>query len=237
VRYQQAAIFASRSEAGLDGLTGVANRRSLDQTLTREWARAARAGTPLGLVMLDVDLFKPFNDRYGHPAGDGCLARVGGVLQRALHRAGDVAARYGGEEFAALLPDTDLPGTLAVAEALRAGVAALGLEHAESPHRRVTVSAGAASFSPAPGEPEGGLVRAADAALYRAKQAGRNRVEAAEPDRPAAEPPGVSPDELLGHARRLGQAWELALRRARETGRRIDEQVGRLVDQAPPRPR
>ena len=141
-RYQEAALLTVKSEAGLDGLTGLANRRTFDQVLAREWARAAREAAPLALAMIDVDHFKAYNDLYGHPGGDYCLSRVAAVLRETLNRPGDLLARYGGEEFAAVLPGTDLVGAAVVAEAMRAAVAALGLTHAGSPqHGRVTVSA------------------------------------------------------------------------------------------------
>src|SRR4051812_15660511 len=176
-RYQEAALLTVKSEAGLDGLTGLANRRTFDQVLDREWARAAREAAPLALVMLDVDHFKAYNDLYGHPGGDYCLSRVAAVLRETLNRPGDVAARYGGEEFATVLPGTDLAGAAVVAEAMRAGVAALGMVHAGSPkHRRVTVSLGVAALAPGPLMAEDELVKAADQALYRAKHEGRNRV-------------------------------------------------------------
>ncbi|MBN2194452.1 MAG: diguanylate cyclase [Polyangiaceae bacterium] len=169
-----------------DGLTGIANRRHLDATLAREWRRCMRRGSSLGVVMLDVDFFKRYNDRYGHAAGDDCLRAVAHAVSGSVLRAGDLTARFGGEEFAAVLPDTDLPGTVTVAERIRQAVAALALPHEGSEAATtVTVSAGAASV--VPGATEGGvedLVQAADGALYAAKQAGRNRVAAADGQRP-----------------------------------------------------
>ena len=159
-----------------DELTGVPNRRYFNWLLGREWGRAARDGRPLGLILADVDHFKAFNDRYGHPAGDACLARVAAALTRQVHRSADAVCRYGGEEFAVVLPNTDAGGAATVAEGMRAAVADLGLEHAGSPHRRVTASLGVAVTVPRPGTSSEDLVRAADEALYRAKAAGRNRV-------------------------------------------------------------
>lgn len=226
-RFQQAALLSCKSEAGLDELTGVPNRRSFNHILRREWARAAREARPLGLLMLDIDHFKGYNDRYGHPAGDACLAQVAGVLCRTLSRPGDVVARYGGEEFAVVLPGTDLPGAAAVGEALRAGVEALNLAHAGSTASgRVTVSLGAACTTPVPDQDEDGLVRSADEALYRSKRDGRNRVSAAEPAAPPDRPPL---DDLLRRARHIAPVWEQALRKAHETGRKIGDRVDRLV--------
>lgn len=162
-----------------DELTGVPNRRYFNLLLHREWGRAARDHRPLGLILADVDHFKAFNDRYGHPDGDSCLARVAATLTRHVRRPADAVARYGGEEFAVLLPNTDAAGAGTVAEGLRAAVAGLGLEHAGSSFLRVTISLGVAAVVPTAGMSADRLVRAADAALYRAKAAGRNRVEVA----------------------------------------------------------
>jgi diguanylate cyclase (GGDEF)-like protein len=227
-RYQEAALLTVKSEAGLDGLTGVANRRTFDQVLAREWARSSREGTPLALVMADVDHFKAYNDLYGHPGGDYCLAKVAGVLRGTLNRPGDVTARYGGEEFAAVLPGTDLTGSAVVAEAMRAGVEALGMAHAGSPrHGRVTVSLGAAALVPGPTAEEHDLVKAADQALYRAKHEGRNRVATGDVPPTAAGTPTA--DDLLRRSRDLGRAWQEMLRKAHNTSRKIEEQVGRLM--------
>ena len=159
-----------------DELTGVPNRRYFNWLLGREWGRAARDSRPLALILADVDHFKAFNDRYGHPSGDSCLAQVAGALTRQVHRSADAVCRYGGEEFAVVLPNTDAAGAATVAEGMRTAVAELGLEHAGSPHLRVTISLGAAAGVPTPGSSSDALVRMADEALYRAKAAGRNRV-------------------------------------------------------------
>lgn len=161
----------------LDGLTGIGNRRHLDERLEAEVRRAVRSGTTLALLMIDVDHFKRFNDAFGHPAGDACLCQVAMTMRRTMHRPGDVVARYGGEEFVVLLPDTDLAGAMHVAEAIRADVEGLGVVHPVDGSKVVTVSLGAAVL---PRDGNGSaLVAAADRAMYAAKAAGRNRVCAA----------------------------------------------------------
>jgi len=165
-----------------DGLTGIANRRRFDETLLKEWRRCAREARPLALLLIDVDFFKPFNDNYGHQAGDECLKAVARVLSQTLHRPSDLAARYGGEEFAVILPGTDEAGALAVAEALRVAVQQMGITHRYSEVAPVvTISVGLACATPQPGNETGfiGLLKDADAALYRAKSEGRNRVVSA----------------------------------------------------------
>ncbi len=163
--------------ARLDGLTGLANRRTFDDMLAREWRRLARVNNPLAVIMMDVDHFKLFNDTYGHGGGDGCLKQIAAAAAGALQRPADVVARYGGEEFVALLPDTTLDGALMVAEAIRAAVVALDIPHSASKTAaHVTLSLGAACTVPQPdGKPED-LVEAADAQLYAAKSGGRNQV-------------------------------------------------------------
>lgn len=154
--------------ARIDGLTALANRRAFDETLAAEVNRANRSGQPLSLVLLDIDNFKQINDRRGHQAGDDVLRRLGALLSRAV-RSGDVAARYGGEEFALVLPACGAEGAVRVAEAARRATAgASGLDG-------VTLSAGVASL-PAHVADGDALVRAADAALYRSKRNGRDRV-------------------------------------------------------------
>lgn len=161
----------------LDALTGLANRRCFDEAFEKEWRRAQRFGTPLALVMADVDAFKAYNDALGHPEGDRCLAAVAGVFQRTVGRAGDLAARYGGEEFVVLVPGADGVMALAFAEKLRAACEELALPHPGSPTGPfVTISLGAAACQPVEGMAMGSLLADADAALYRAKHGGRNRV-------------------------------------------------------------
>jgi diguanylate cyclase (GGDEF)-like protein len=161
-------VVRLKRSAATDGLTGVANRRSFDETLPREFARATRSETPLSLVLLDIDRFKLLNDTHGHLAGDDVLREVARSLEREV-RLGDTVARYGGEEFVVLLPGLDALHAAEVAERLRAAVAALPLGVG------VTVSAGVASC-PSHGSDPLGLVRAADRALYASKRDGRDRV-------------------------------------------------------------
>ena len=162
-----------------DSLTGLANRRHFDASLDVEFKRAIRDGSPLALVMFDVDYFKKFNDHRGHVEGDAALQMVSRALLAGQRRPGDLAARFGGEEFAMLLPDTDLDGALAVAESIRAAIAALAFQHGASPLRILTVSAGAHSLIPQRGQHPRALIEAADRGLYRAKAQGRNGVGAA----------------------------------------------------------
>ncbi|MBH9577935.1 diguanylate cyclase [Inhella proteolytica] len=169
-----------RRLAFIDGLTGLHNRRALDERLNAELRHAARTAQPLALAMIDVDFFKAYNDHYGHQAGDDALRAVAQALQRGMLRPVDLAARYGGEEFVCLLPETEAPGALAVAERLRAAVQALALPHARSSVAEVlTVSIGVAAWLASAGRPmltPDTLLQAADAALYDAKHGGRNRV-------------------------------------------------------------
>lgn len=159
-----------------DGLTGIANRRRFDQTLATEWARARRSGTPLAVLMIDVDLFKKYNDRYGHQAGDACLLRLAQSLASGMRRASDLVARYGGEEFVVIAPDCDAARAQELANALRLRIQALDMAHADSPFGTVTVSIGAAVQCPSASGQLVQLVQRADEALYRDKNAGRNQV-------------------------------------------------------------
>ncbi|MBV8635024.1 MAG: diguanylate cyclase, partial [Burkholderiaceae bacterium] len=160
-----------------DGLTGIANRRRFDDVLATEWRRAARQSQPLALAMIDVDLFKKYNDHYGHQDGDECLRQVASVLKRRICRAGDLVARYGGEEFVFLCPATTAETVLALAEAFRAELEKLALPHEQSPFGVVTVSIGVAAMVPDNAEQANCfLLRLADEALYLAKRDGRNRV-------------------------------------------------------------
>ncbi|MEP6679320.1 MAG: diguanylate cyclase [Betaproteobacteria bacterium] len=160
----------------IDGLTGIANRRRFDEALAVEWRRGVRAGTPLALVIADIDYFKQFNDRYGHLAGDDCLRRVAGAIDHSMRRPADLSARYGGEEFVALLAATDAEGACQVAETMRAHVAALEIANGDAAPLHVTISCGVAIGIPTEDASMADLVTRADAKLYEAKAAGRNRV-------------------------------------------------------------
>ncbi len=159
-----------------DGLTGIANRRYFDEYLERAWRTGQRQQKPLSLIMADIDFFKLYNDTYGHQSGDDCLKTVAGVLAKSIKRGTDLAARYGGEEFAIVLPDTDLAGAVIVAEKIRKRVADTQIENREAPGHWVTISLGAASLLPSGSESPSSLIALADAAMYKAKNAGRNRV-------------------------------------------------------------
>lgn len=166
-----------RAQAFIDGLTGVANRRRFDAAIEAEWRGCRRDGAPLALLMIDIDYFKRYNDRYGHQAGDECLKTVADLFRARLNRSHDLVARYGGEEFACILPDCDAAGALAKAEELRVAVESLNLPHEDSSAARmVTISIGVAARVPDDATSPEDLIAAADAALYAAKNAGRNRV-------------------------------------------------------------
>lgn len=158
----------------IDGLTGVHNRRHFDQRIAAELGRAQRVRSPLSVILLDIDFFKRFNDRYGHQAGDHCLRRVAVALQAAMRRPTDLMARYGGEEFVGLLPDTDLDGALTVAQSLLDQVLALQIPHEDSDVGPwVSVSLGVACLAPGWRASAEELLEAADAQLYDAKHLGR----------------------------------------------------------------
>ncbi len=163
-----------------DTLTGLANRHALTEVVEIGWRTVARSGGTLAVIMIDIDFFKRFNDRYGHPSGDACLRRVADLLRGSAGRALDVVARYGGEEFVVILAGTDLDAAVEVAGRIRAAVEAAAFEHAGSPFGVVTVSAGVAAARPADGDRFEQTLEAADQALYLAKRTGRNRVNAAD---------------------------------------------------------
>ncbi|GAA0779460.1 hypothetical protein GCM10009108_17720 [Castellaniella ginsengisoli] len=178
----QALVEANQRLVGLsltDGLTGLANRRHFDEVLAREGDRSRRERRPMSLLMLDVDWFKSYNDQYGHPAGDVVLCQVARVLLESVRRPGDLAARYGGEEFAVILPGLDVEAARNLAGQIRTRVEALAIPHAHGLSGRVTISIGVAEMDLDDAHAAETLVGQADAALYRAKDNGRNRVEAA----------------------------------------------------------
>lgn len=159
-----------------DGLTGIANRRRFDQTLQFEWSRAKRDAKLLTVMMVDVDYFKKYNDAYGHQAGDECLKRIASTMTESVQRTIDLVARFGGEEFAVILPNATATGAAVVAERIRSAIEQLDLSGTDIKGGPVTTSIGVATATTLPtGSPEK-LIAAADAALYQAKHAGRNRV-------------------------------------------------------------
>jgi len=161
----------------VDALTGIGNRRFFDESMAAEVRAASRSGTSLGLVMLDIDQFKQFNDLYGHPAGDRCLRAVADVVKTVCRRPRDLVARYGGEELAAILPDTDDAGAARVARDILQRLRDLRLQHDDNLGRSiVTASAGVYAGVPDPNESPDVVVGQADQALYAAKHAGRDRV-------------------------------------------------------------
>ena len=194
------------AQAVTDPLTGLANRRRFDALLETEWRRAMRDGTRISLLMIDVDRFKLFNDRYGHQAGDACLQVVAAALAGEAHRPTDLAARYGGEEMVLLLPVTEEAGAEELAERVRAAIAGCGVVHEASPPAGVvTASIGFATLAPQPDDEAAQparLVAAADAALYEAKRRGRNRAVSWSdvPDSPAPPPLGHEEQRLAAVA-------------------------------------
>ncbi|MGE5372516.1 MAG: diguanylate cyclase [Solirubrobacterales bacterium] len=176
-RELQAANEELRRLSFVDGLTGIANRRYYDEFLQREWHRAKRVLAPLGLIMMDIDYFKDYNDSYGHLAGDSCLKAIAATLRRTVKRSTDLVARYGGDELAVILPNTELSGANSIAEELRQNVAQLAIEHEYSSVASVvTISLGVVSIIPDRDDEISRILRAADQALYEAKQRGRNQV-------------------------------------------------------------
>lgn len=178
---EKRAQIALEQLATRDGLTGLANRRCFDDTLHAEWQRALRQQQALSLLMVDVDHFKDYNDAHGHLGGDECLQRIAGAVASEM-RANDLVARYGGEEFAVILPNQSLKGAAIVAERIRSRIEHLQLPKRKDARQYVTVSIGAATALPAPESLPSQLVATADAALYRAKHMGRNRISLPETD-------------------------------------------------------
>ncbi|MBD2740299.1 diguanylate cyclase [Coleofasciculus sp. FACHB-1120] len=184
IAIKQAQLYQQLEEANqelqrlavLDGLTQVANRRCFDQYMNSEWQRLLREQVPLSLILGDIDFFKPYNDTYGHQAGDECLKAVASAIRRAVGRSTDLVARYGGEEFAIILPNTMAEGAIQVAEKIRAEVKALAIAHVNSQaSQQLTLSLGIASVVPTSESSPAMLISAADTALYQAKAAGRDR--------------------------------------------------------------
>ncbi|MRW89679.1 diguanylate cyclase [Duganella sp. FT80W] len=164
--------------AHVDGLTELANRRRFDEVYEAEWQRSRRNGRPLSLALLDIDAFKQYNDHYGHPAGDRALRAVARTTAAGLRRPADLAARYGGEEMVLLMPDTEAAQAQQVVNSVCSAIAELQIPHqASSVAPMLTVSAGGATLNAAAVETGAELFAAADALLYQAKKAGRNRVE------------------------------------------------------------
>ena len=184
------ALTRTAALASLDGLTGVANRRTLDSHMEQQWQLAARAQLPVALLMIDADHFKQFNDQFGHQAGDECLQVLANTMQKHVSRPSDLVARFGGEEFAVLLPATPLEGAQRVAELIRAAVFELGISRGDSfgthergantPNERMTVSIGCAALVAQASVDVRQLVELSDRALYTAKRMGRNCVCSAE---------------------------------------------------------
>jgi diguanylate cyclase (GGDEF)-like protein/PAS domain S-box-containing protein len=170
------AFNLAESLASIDGLTGLANRRRLDETLDVEWRRAMRDRSPISLLLLDVDHFKAYNDLYGHVKGDACLRQVADCARSVIHRSADLLARYGGEEFVVVLPNTESEGAHAIAEQIRLAIEQLNIPHRGNTHQKVTVSVGCATHSPQLETTSDLLIMAADQALYQAKAMGRNRI-------------------------------------------------------------
>lgn len=164
--------------AATDPLTGLSNRRVLDNRLDEEWLRARRNGSAMSVLFVDVDYFKKFNDTYGHAAGDEVLIAVAECIASVVRRSVDLVARYGGEEFAVVLPETSAQGALVIAEKIRKKVQAISVFYEPDAQGSVTVSVGCATCLPAQGGSVSGLMAQADAQLYVAKSAGRNRVSA-----------------------------------------------------------
>jgi len=163
-------------EVTIDGLTQISNRRAFDQRLEIEWQRAARENSSLSLLLCDVDFFKRYNDRYGHPTGDDCLRSIAKAIESCIRRPADLAARYGGEEFAVILPNTLKEGATLIAEKICLAIANLNIPHESSFVRdRVSVSIGISTTLPERGVHPRSLIESADKGLYLAKNQGRDR--------------------------------------------------------------
>ena len=166
-----------KTTSTLDALTSIPNRRQFDEVLEKEWLRSKRNQTPLSLLLMDIDFFKAYNDKYGHPTGDDCLRRLAGGLADVILRPADLFARYGGEEFALLLPDTDANGALSVAKRVQETINQLNITHIDSTVAdHVTLSIGVATLIPVEPLTPYDLVQCADELLYSAKRKGRNQI-------------------------------------------------------------
>lgn len=181
VRQRTAELEAANHQletlSATDGLTGLANRRRFDSYWAQEWQRAARQGTSLAVIMLDVDHFKAYNDHYGHQQGDACLRTIGDVLRTTVRRAGELAARYGGEEFVVIMPGATVQKAQETADSILTAIREARMAHARSPVALVvTISLGVAAGTPGATDDREHLIKAADVALFEAKHQGRNRV-------------------------------------------------------------
>ncbi len=186
----------------IDGLTQVGNRRCFDERLNQEWLRLRRERMPLSLILFDIDYFKAYNDRYGHPAGDTCLAQIAQAVKLLLKRPGDLLTRYGGEEFAIILPNVDAAGAIYVADRIQTEIARLEIHHeSSSVSNYVTVSQGISTCMPLNNMPPAQILKSADQALYLAKQQGRNQAihrSQANPETYSASPSSVKADQSEG---------------------------------------
>jgi diguanylate cyclase (GGDEF)-like protein len=180
IRFAEREAVRLTEYAYRDQLTGIPNRRAFDEALEREWRRGIRSARPLSLLIVDIDRFKAYNDRFGHQQGDVALSAVAAEIAALARRPGDFASRYGGEEFAIVLPETSREGAQTSAEAVRRGIRELGIEHEGAP---LTVSVGCATMVPNESDRPELLIALADSALYEAKDAGRDRTVAAAADR------------------------------------------------------
>ncbi|AFY72520.1 diguanylate cyclase (GGDEF) domain-containing protein [Synechococcus sp. PCC 7502] len=172
----QEEVNAAKNIATIDALTKIPNRRRLDEFINQEWTLMIREKTSIAFLLCDIDYFKPYNDNYGHPAGDECLMQVAQVIAKSLHRPSDLAARYGGEEFAVVLPSTNAQGAIKVAEKIQSELALLQLPHQFSKvNKYITLSIGISSTVPKQASTPQNFINNADLALYQAKKQGRNR--------------------------------------------------------------
>ncbi|HEY1161318.1 MAG TPA: diguanylate cyclase [Terracidiphilus sp.] len=193
----QDAYNAVEALAATDTLTGLANRRRFDQVFADEWRRGLRDRKPISLLMIDADLFKAYNDTYGHPRGDRCLKQIAEAALDVVVRPGDLVARFGGEEFAVVLPNTDSEGAIQVANEICEALRSRRLPHPGSPLGIMTLSAGCATLVPSFGQHSANLIELADEALYKAKRSGRNQVCSGNASNPAA---GQPEDNRLSEA-------------------------------------